>query len=123
MLLACQAPLPHAEPVAVVAGPFVVVVARASLSVASPRGVAPGRPEGMPGRSRPPRCPGPPGAPGPAPGAEGSTPHAGRAARACPGPAPARGPGGAPRRASPSGGGAAPAPAGSQRPPLYLPLS
>ncbi len=64
MLLACQAPLPHAEPVAVVAGPFVVVVARASLSVASPRGVAPGRPEGMPGRSPPPTlpgaCPGPP---------------------------------------------------------------
>ncbi len=57
MLLACQAPLPHAEPVAVVAGPFVVVVARASLSVASPRGVAPGRPEGMPGRSPPPRRP------------------------------------------------------------------
>ena len=58
VLLACQAPLPHAEPVAAVAGPFVVVVARASLSVASPRGVASGRPEGMPGRSPPPPLPG-----------------------------------------------------------------
>jgi hypothetical protein len=56
VLLACQAPLPHAEPVAVVAGPF--VVARASLSVASPRGVDPGRPEGMPGRSLTPTLPG-----------------------------------------------------------------
>jgi hypothetical protein len=102
MLLACQAPLSHAEPVAVVAGPF--VVARASLSVASPRGVAPGRPEGMPGRSPlptlpraarglPGACPGPPrgihaptpaGPPGPAPGRwrHGTRPRGSTGARA-----------------------------------------
>ena len=36
MLLVCQAPLPHAAPVAVVAVPFIVVVARASLSMSVP---------------------------------------------------------------------------------------
>ena len=74
MPLVCQAPLPHAAPVAVVAGPL-VVVARASLTVASPRGVAPGRPEESRADPRPPRCQ------GPAPGRPGDPrPHAGRIA-------------------------------------------
>jgi hypothetical protein len=100
VLLACQAPLPHAEPVAAVAGPF-VVVARVSLSVSVPpwscprpaggnagpipaphaargrQGPAPGRPEG----STPPT---PAGPPGPAPGRwrHGTRPRGSTGARA-----------------------------------------
>ena len=69
-----------------VAGPF-VVVARASLSVASPRGVAPGRPGGMPGQSPPPHA---------ARGRQGLPRAVGATARV---------PGGAPAPRSPSGGG------------------
>ena len=97
MLLACQAPLPYAGPVAVVAGPF-VVVARASLSVASPVALPPAGRRECRADPRPPRRPRPPGAcPGPPRGIHAPT------SAGPPGPAPGRS---APRHASPGGAGA-----------------